>query len=404
MGALLFIFGLFLASIFFGTFPVLLAITGSLVLDAVGMVIFVACLGIAFLIFYAALFWFRGSLLKALVHLLEFGLVIVAWVVSKFATAIRRLGSLVSFTSWVKGTLGLYPGRNFIDNRREGIVERGIKHAERGDVEITDSPETLIQETREAYDKAGRQLSNGEAVLGLSLAVVTFMPSDIRLVPYSEVLTSPIVAAGLSIGIVFVVAIRLSALDLVLAHDPEPTESKVRLAVYRDWNQTIAGGADVVKVFVMLRVMYGISDSAYEFFIDWVFERAINGEGAGKIELIRELPKPVFCFYQAERDDISPSEASQKLFGWNVFSSFEFGPSKDKLPPENKNPYIFDSILRPVIERKHELHSVIRVEKVRQLAERRDTSPKEVSTELYGENVLPLEDRNKTESVEDSEE
>lgn len=404
MGALLFIFGLFLASIFFGIFPVLLVLTGSWVLDTVGIVIFVACIGIAVLVFYAALVWFRGSLLKALIDLLEFGLVAVGWLVSKFATAIRRLGSLVSFTSWVKGTLGLYPGRNFIDNRREGIVERGIKHVERGDVEITDSPKTLVQETREAYDKAGRQLSNGEAVLGLSLAVVTFLPSNITLVPYSELLSSSVVAAGLSIALVFVVAIRLSALDLVLAHDPDPTENKVRLAVYRDWNQTIAGGTDVVKVFVMLQVMYGVSDSAYEFFIDWVFEREINGEGAGKIELIRELPRPILAFYQAERDNISPSAASQELFGWDVFSSFEFGPSKDELPPENKKPYIFDSALRPVIELKREFRKIMRVAKVRQLAERRDSSPEEVSMELYGENVLLLEEKTKDNPTEDSEE
>jgi hypothetical protein len=188
MGVLLFGLGLLLASIFFGVFPVLLVLTGNWILDTVGIPIFVACVGIAILIFYAALVWFRGSLWKALIDLLEFGMVGVGWVVSKFATAIRRLGAIVSAMSWVKATLGLYPGRRFIENRREGIVERGIKHVESGDVEITDSPETLAQEAREAYDKAGRQLSNGEAVLGLSLAVVTLLPSNIALIAYSELL------------------------------------------------------------------------------------------------------------------------------------------------------------------------------------------------------------------------
>jgi len=315
MGLLLFVLGLLLASIFFGIFPVLLALTGSWVLDTVGIEIFAACTGIAILIFYAALVWFRGSLWKALIHLLEFGLVAVGWVVSKFATAIRRLGAIVSFMSWVKGTLGLYPGRRFIDNRREGIVERGIKHVERSDVEITDSREILVQEAREAYDEAGRQLSNGEAVLGLTLAGVTLLPPDTLFVPYSELLSSSAVGAGLSIVLVFVVAIRLSALDLVLARDPDPTVNKARLAVYRDWNQAIAGRTDVVKIFLMFRVMYRISDSAYEFYIDWVFERVINEEGAGKVELIRELPRPVFAFYFAERDDMPPSEASKEMFG-----------------------------------------------------------------------------------------
>ncbi|WP_436900267.1 hypothetical protein [Halovenus halobia] len=402
MGVLLFGLGLLLASIFFGVFPVLLVLTGNWILDTVGIPIFVACVGIAILIFYAALVWFRGSLWKALIDLLEFGIVGVGWVVSKFATAIRRLGAIVSVMSWVKATLGLYPGRRFIENRREGIVERGIKHVESGDVEITDSRETLAQEAREAYDKAGRQLSNGEAVLGLSLAVVTLLPSNIALIPYSELLSSSAVAAGLSIALVLVVAIRLSALDLALARDPDPTENKARLAVYRDWNQTVAGGTDVVKVFVMLRVMYGISDSAYEFYIDWVFERNINGEGVGTVELIRELPRPVFAFYLAERDGISPSEASQEMFGWDVFSSFEFGPSEEESPPEDEEPYIFESALRPVIEFKHDIRDVKRATKARQLAEKRDSSPEEVSRELYGENILPATEETKSNVTEES--
>jgi len=404
MGLLVFGLGLLLASIFFGIFPVLLVLTGNWVLDIVGVAVFAACVGFAILIFYAALVWFRGSLWKATIDLFEFGLVAVGWVVSKFATAIRRLGAIVSFMSWVKGTLGLYPGRRFIENRREGIVERGVKHVEQGDVEITDSRETLVQETREAYDKAGRQLSNGEAVLGLSLAGVTLLPSDSSLVPYSELLSSPAVVAGLSIALVSVVAIRLSALDLVLARDPDPTEDKARLAVYRDWNQAIAGGTDVVKVFLMFRVMYGISDSAYEFYIDWVFERDINGEGAGKVELIRELPRPVFAFYLAERDDIPPSEASREMFGWDVFSSFDFGPSKDESPPEEEEPYILESTLRPVLEFKREIRDMKRATKARQLAEKRDSSPEEVSRELYGENVLPSIEETQSNATEDSKE
>lgn len=404
MGILLFGLGLLLASIFFGIFPVLLVLAGNWVLETVGIAVFVACVGIAILIFYAALVWFRGSLWKALVDLLEFGLVAVGWVVSKFATAIRRLGAIVSFMSWVKGTLGLYPGRRFIENRREGIVERGIKHVERGDVEITDSREILVQETREAYDEAGRQLSNGEAVLGLSLAGVTLLPPDSPLVPYSELLSSPAVGAGLSIALVFVVAIRLSALDLVLARDPDPTANKARLAVYRDWNQAIAGGTDVVKVFLMFRVMHGISDSAYEFYIDWVFERDINGEGAGKVELIRELPRPVFAFYLAERDDMPPSEASQEMFGWDVFSPFEFGPSEEESPPEDEEPYFLESVLNPALEFKRDIRDMKRATKARQLAEERDMSPEEVSQELYGENVLPSIENTEDGATEDSEE
>jgi hypothetical protein len=212
------------------------------------------------------------------------------------------------------------------------------------------------------------------------------------------------VGAGLSIALVFVVAIRLSALDLVLARDPDPTANKARLAVYRYWNQAITGGIDVVNVFLMFRVMHGISNSAYEFYIDWVFDREINGEGAGRVELVRELSMPVLAFCLAERNNIPPSEASQEMFGWDVFSSFEFGPSKDESPPENKEPYIFESALHPVIEFKRDIRNVKRATKVRQLAEERDSSPEEISMELYGENVLQLEDESESSSTEYSDE
>ena len=335
---------------------------------------------------------------------LEFGLVAVGWIVSKFATAIRRLGSLVSFISYIKAILGLYPGKRFIEDRREGVVERGIDHVERGDVEVTDSRETLVQDTREAYDKAGRQLSNGEAVLGLTLAGVTLLPPKSPLVPHSELLSSPVIGAGLSIALVLVVGIRLSALDLVLVRDPDPAENKARLAVYRGWNQAIAGGTDVVKIFLMLRVMYGISDSAYEFFIDWIFERNLNGEGVGKVELVRELPKAVFAFYLAERDNITPSEASQKLFGWDVFTFFEFGPSEEESSPEDREPYILESSLGQVIGFKREFRDLIRVTKAQQLSEKRDISVEEASLELYDENVLQPKTETNSNATQDQEE
>jgi len=90
------------------------------------------------------------------------------------------------------------------------------------------------------------------------------------------------------------------------------------------------------------------------------------------------------------------------MFGWDVFSSFEFGPSKDESPPENEEPYILESTLHPVLEFKREIRDVKRATKVRQLAEKRDMTPEKVSQELYGENVLPLIEN--TEATEDSEE
>jgi len=60
MGLLIFWLGLLLASIFFGIFPVLLVLAGSWVLDTVGTVIFVACVGTGTLFFMPLLSGFEG--------------------------------------------------------------------------------------------------------------------------------------------------------------------------------------------------------------------------------------------------------------------------------------------------------------------------------------------------------
>lgn len=315
-----------LTALFFGVLPVVLALVISQLLGILGATVLVGLFAVGVTVLYAALVWFRRSLWVALVDIGALCLVTVGWCISKFATAIRKLGTIISFMAWVKAVLGHYPGKDFIKNRREDVVQRGIKYHERGEVEIEDSPETLARDTRQAYDEAGRRLSNGEAAFGLTLASVTLLPPNSPTVPYSELLSSPAVGASLSVALVLVVTLRLSALDMGLVRDPRDSEELARLAVYRDWNRTMSSGAEVVKALLMFRVMRSINDSAYDFYLDWVLEKGINREGARSIELLLELRRPMFAFHIAERESISPSEASSELYGWDVFSEFNFGP------------------------------------------------------------------------------
>jgi hypothetical protein len=378
-----------LAALFFGVLPVVLTLVVSQLLEILGPTVLVGLSAVGVTVLYAALVWFRRSFWVALIDVGALCLVTVGWVVSKFATAIRRLGAIISFMGWVKAVLGLYPGKDFIKNRREDVVQRGIKYHERGDVEIEDSPETLARDTRQAYDDAGRRLSNGEAVLGLTLAGVTLLPSNSPIVPYSELLSSPAVGASLSVALVLVVTLRLSALDMVLVRDPADSEELARLAVYRDWNRTMSSGAEVVKTLLMFRVMRSINDSAYDFYLDWVFEKDINGEGAGTIELLLELRRPMFAFHIAEREGISPSEASLELYGWDVFSQFSFGPGEAQSPPDEIPTSRFDAVLLPFLRLKYEIRDMVRVVRAYQFAEKEDMAPEEASRELYDENVIP---------------
>lgn len=378
-----------LATLFFGVLPVVLILVVSQLLEMLGSTVLVLLSGVGVTVFYAALVWFRRSFWVALVDIGAFCLVTAGWGVSKFATAIRRLGTIISFMGWTKAVLGLYPGKDFIKNRREDVVQRGIKYHERGEIEIEDSPKTLARDTRQAYDDAGRRLSNGEAVLGLMLAGVTFLPSNSPIVPYSELLSSGAVVASLSVALVLVVTLRLSALDMVLVRDPEDSEELARLAVYRDWNRTMSSGVEVVKTLLMFRVMRSINDSAYDFYLDWVFEKDINGEGVGTIELLLELVRPMFAFHIAEREGISPSEASLELYGWDVFSQFSFGPRAEHSPPDEIPTSRFDAVLLPFLRLKYEIRDIIRIYRAYQFADKEDMVPEEASRELYDENVIP---------------
>ena len=389
ISTLVFAFGVLFAVLFFGALPVLLALGVYHFQGLVGTPVLLGSFLIAIVVLYAALVWFRRSLLKALADLGALGLAATGWAISKFATAIRRLGSLLSFMSWIKAGLGFYPGRQFIEKRREDLIQRGVEHYERGNIEINESPETLAQEARQEYDKAGRRLSNGEAILGIALAGVLLLPSNASVIPITELLNSQIIGSVLSISLVLVVALRLSALDMVLVRDPSVEENLARLAGYREWNRTMTSGAEVVKSLLMFRAMHSINESAYDFYLDWVFERNINGEGVGLIEVIHEVWRPLFAFHIAERDEMTPTQASRELFGWNVFSEFRFGPGAEDPVPEQKTSSRIDSVLHPIINLKHDVRDIRRTVQVYKFAEEKDLSPEEASIELYDENILP---------------
>jgi len=389
--------------LFIGVFPVILVLSLFQLLEMFGITVFFGLFAIGVMVLYAALVWFRRSFRDALVDIGGLFLATVGWGISKFATAIRKLGSIVSFMSWVKAALSLYPGKRFVKDRREDLVQRGIKYHERGDVEIEDSPATLARKIRESYAKAGRQLSNGEAVLGLILAGVMLLPTNSSTIPYSELLSSPTVGASLSVALVSVVALRLSALDMVLVREPDESENLARLAIYQDWNESMANGVEVVKSFLMFRAMRGINEAAYDFYLDWIFERNIYGDGVGTIELILELRRPIFAFHLADREDITPSEASDELYGWNVFSLFDFGPGGESSPSEEIPESRFDKILLTFLRVKYEIRDIVRLNQALQFAEQEGMTPEEASKELYGENVIPEIARKSREEQESDE-
>jgi|GEM_PF-3147595 len=383
-GILVSLVAFILSGLLFGFLPVTLVAILYQALEMVGMTVVLGVLATGTLLFYGALAIFRRSLWKALIDLFSFGVFFIGWLISKFATAVRRVGLVITLTSALRNTLNLYPGRQFARNRREEIAERAIKYYERGDVEIDDSAEKIVREIQEEYSEAGRRLSNGESVLALALAGITILPSNSNIVPYASFLNSQTVGAVLSVGLVLVVALRLSALDMALVKNPSPDDHIARLATYRDWNQTLSSGVEVINRMLMFRLMYGISDLAYDFYIDWVFDKNFNGHGAGHLDVFYELRKPIFCFTTAQRRGISPTEASQERYGRNVFADFNFGPGRDESTSHSHTTNTLDRLLEGLIEFRQEL-------KVHSLAAQENISLEEASMKIYGENIFPAD-------------
>lgn len=102
-----------LAALFFGVLPVVLALVISQLLGILGATVLVGLSALGVTVLYAALVWFRRSLWVALVDIGALCLVTVGWDISKFATAIRKLGTIISFMARVKAVLGVYPGERF---------------------------------------------------------------------------------------------------------------------------------------------------------------------------------------------------------------------------------------------------------------------------------------------------
>lgn len=376
------------ATLFFGVLPVILVITGHYLLGLIGWVGIAGSVLVFLSVLLAALVSFRGSVMVGIKDFLAFCLVFAGWVVSKIAGAIRRLGSIFSLLTWTIGGLGQYPGRGFIEDRREDLVQRGIRYYEQQSEENKEDPENHARQIRACYANAGRSLSNGEAVLGITLAVVVLLPSSSPITEVVPWIHSPLIIAGLSAALVFIVTIRLAALDLVLIRDPPTSAHPARLAVYAAWNQTMSSGTELVKLLFMIRVVHTISESAYEFYLDWVFDRNFNGNGVGQIELIHELRRPLIAFIFAEWDNVSPVEASKNHFGWNVYGQFDFGPGANDSPVEPVERTHLDSVLLWVLSMKAAIQQIARTSHVHRMAREQSKNAEEVSKELYGENIL----------------
>lgn len=232
---------------------------------------------------------------------------------STFVNRIELIGTLSSPRRGFESIYSWYPGSQFTRELREGFVEIGTEYAREGTIEIEKSSDVLAKEAREAYNNAGQFLSDGETNIAVALVVVSFLPFLPNILSPPVWLTPPTwTGAVLSTTLLIAVGLRQAALDVVLYQDVTVSEGQERLAAISAWNQYMSNGAKILKVLAQFRAIKTISPTASSYYLKWVFRESITGDGADTFGLISQW-KELMCFAIADRQEISPNEASKEL-------------------------------------------------------------------------------------------
>ncbi|WP_209309490.1 hypothetical protein [Haloarcula amylovorans] len=127
----------------------------------------------------------------------------------------------------------------------------------------------------------------------------------------------------LSLVLIFAVGLRLVALDAVMYQDVSEEEDPEKLLVMSSWNQSMSNGTQIVKTLAELKAIRAISETAYDFYLGWALEESLKQDGVSTFDLLQHWKKFV-CFVMADLKQTSPIEASQSLFGRNIFESSNY--------------------------------------------------------------------------------
>jgi len=271
------------------------------VLVAAGTVVF------TLILLTVSLYSIRKSVPRTLLDLFALPLISLAWAISILAGVIRYTGMVFRFTALYQLLFDFYPGSGFAHDRREEFIERGISHIDRGIVEVERTPDELTTEIRALYNDSGRQLSDGEAFFGFSLAVVG----------YFSLGPEPTTTA-LSLGLALAAATRVTALDTIMFADPDSDEDPKRLRMMLAWNQAMSNGAKIVSALAIFRFIRSVDVRLYEFYLDHTFDRTLEGDSLSKKEVPSTFLFPFVAIIKAKMDGVDPSVASHELYGMDV--------------------------------------------------------------------------------------
>ena len=308
-------FGILILFVEAGIALLLLTITlvlGSIVGLEGAILLLLIILGILFLLLIIALSDGPGIRIgiKDSLTILSIG---VSSAFSTFVSRIELIGRLPSPRLGFRFFFSLYPGLTFTRQLRDEFVETASEYVKRGEVKVEESPETLAREVQQGYNDAGRFLSDGEGNLAIILALISILPIlPDEISPPVWMLPPAWLGVVISLSLLVAVGLRQAALDVVLYEEAVESDGKERLVAMRDWNRYMSNGAKIVQSLAMFKTIDSISPTASQFYLEWVFDESVTGNGVDAFDLIDQW-KVLMCFVVADRQDITPKEASQQL-------------------------------------------------------------------------------------------
>lgn len=249
----------------------------------------------------------RGSILSAIFDLLSLTAVVVSWLFSLYSSLVGTLGAIFPFNSAIQWVFNKYPGAEFAKEQREEFTQRAVDYLEREGEEIEQTPNQLARELQMSSKSAGRQLSDGEAVFGFTLATVGYFS-----------IGSNVLLTVLSVGLALAVTARLTALNSVLFEHRQPELSPKRMFAMIAWNRAMASGVKIISSLAMLRFIQRIDDRLYQVYLNRVLDESLKGN-SGRIRTATRIFRPLMAIILAKDREISLPEASRELFDENVF-------------------------------------------------------------------------------------
>ncbi|GAB3413907.1 hypothetical protein GCM10027435_08400 [Haloparvum alkalitolerans] len=226
--------------------------------------------------------------------------------------SVKLVGRIFPVSEWSTTAFEYYPGIWFGEKVRADFVDRGEQYlnSEVVQLEKERDEKQLRDYIEKTHEVSGRLISNGEAVFAFSIAIAGVFSG-----------TPGYVMAALSVGLLIIVAARLTTMESLLYDIPKSGVGVNRLEMILAWNEGIVNNDFLLRNVLILRIMYDVDGRLYEHYLYSVMDKSVAGVNMSKKGTVHNLLRPFITILEARMRDVSPRELSNEKYGENVLEN-----------------------------------------------------------------------------------